>query len=426
MRPTDDAILAAVAAGFEDQVGFLQRLVAIPSQRGEEAGAQDLFARECRQRGYNTEIFPIDLDLIRHHPGFSPTTIPYDNVFNVVATHRPRRETGRSLILNGHMDVVPTGPAAMWTGSPYSGRREGDWVYGRGAGDMKAGIGANLAALDALRRLGLQPAATVHLQSVSEEECTGNGALACMARGFTAEAAIIPEPEDDRLVRANTGVLWFRVELSGVPVHVREAGSGANAIEATYRIIAALRRLEAAWNERKDDHPYFDTIDHPINLNIGKIEGGDWASSVPAWCAIDCRIAIFPGVSAADAAAEIEATIAAAAREDRFLANAPPTVTWNGFFAEGYVLEEGSEAEATLARAHLAAYRSPLQSFVSPSYLDGRVFVIYQGIPCLVYGPLSENVHGFDERVSLSSLQRVTGAIALFIADWCGVEPIEA
>jgi len=424
MRPGDDAILAAVDEGFDDQVDFLKALVRIPTQRGAEQPAQDLYARACRQRGYATEIFPIDLDLIRDHPGFSPATVDCSDMLNVVATHRPREETGRSLILNGHMDVVPTGPAKMWSRPPYEPAVEGDWLYGRGSGDMKAGLAANLFALDALACLGLQPAATVHLQSVSEEECTGNGALACMARGYTADAAIIPEPEDDKLVRANVGVLWFRVEIAGKPVHVREAGAGANAIEAVTRVIAALRGLEEEWNARRTQHRHFEDLDHPINFNVGMIEGGDWASTVAPWCAIDCRIAIYPGVKPADAAREVEAAVAAAARDDAFLSNNPPKVLWNGFFAEGYVLPEGTEAERTLARAHLSAHARPLETFVTPSYLDGRVFVIYQGIPCLVYGPVSRNIHGFDEAVSLSSLKRITGAIALFIADWCGVEPV--
>ncbi len=417
-------ILDAVAAGFGDQIAFLEELVACPSLRGREQTAQEAMARAFRARGYATGIWPIDLDSIRDHPGFSPVTVDYADALNVVATHRPRAETGRSLILNGHIDVVPEGPAALWTSPPFRARREGDWLYGRGAADMKAGLTANLFALDALRRIGFQPAATVHLQSVVEEECTGNGALACMARGYRADAALIPEPQDEKLVRANCGVLWFRIRVAGRPVHVREAGAGANAIEASFRVIAALRALEAEWNARKAAHPHFAELDHPINFNVGRIEGGDWASSVPAWCAIDCRIAIYPGERPADAAREIEAAVAQAARDDAFLSNMPPQIEWNGFFAEGYTLEPGSQAEAALGRAHLAAMSRPLESAVTPGYLDARVFAIYQDTPCLVYGPISQNIHGFDERVSLSSLRRVTGAIALFIADWCGLEPI--
>jgi acetylornithine deacetylase len=418
-------ILDAVAAGFAEQTGFLEELVSCPSLRGREQTAQDAMARAFRARGYPTEIWPIELDAIRHHPGFSPVTVDYSDMLNVVATHRPRAETGRSLILNGHIDVVPEGPAEHWTTPPYQPRIDGDWLYGRGAGDMKAGLTANLFALDALRRLGFQPAATVHLQSVVEEECTGNGALACLARGYRADAAIIPEPEDEMLVRANCGVLWFKVRVSGTPVHVREAGTGANAIEAAFRMIGALRGFEAEMNTRKAGRAHFEDLDHPINFNVGRIAGGDWASSVPAWCDFDCRIAIYPGDRPADVAREIEAVLAGAARDDAFLSNSPPQVTWNGFFAEGYVLEEGSEAEAVLGRAHLAAVSRPLEAFVTPGYLDARVFAIYQDTPCLVYGPISENIHGFDERVSLASLRRITGAIALFVAEWCGLEPVD-
>lgn len=114
--------------------------------------------------------------------------------------------------------------------------------------------------------------------------------------------------------------------------------------------------------------------------------------------------------------------MAAFARADRFLANNPPTVTFNGFHAEGYVQPPGTEAEAVLARAHEAATGRELQSFMTPGYLDTRIYALYDKIPSLCYGPISENIHGVDERVSLTSVKRITGAMALFVAEWCGVE----
>lgn len=420
-----EAILAEVRAGFEDQVRFTQELIRFPSLRGQEQTAQDFMVRELTRRGYVVDRWRLREEDIRHHPGFSPVATDYSNAYNVVGALRPREERGKSLILNGHMDVVPTGPADMWSAPPFEPRREGDWLYGRGSGDMKAGIAANVFAVDALARLGYRPAATLYQQSVIEEECTGNGALACLVRGYTADAAIIPEPEDDKLVRANVGVLWFRVHVRGHPVHVREAGTGGDAIEAAYRLMAGLRALEERWNAKKGEHRFFEDLDHPINLNVGRIEGGDWASTVPAWCSFDCRIAIYPDQDPAEAAREVEAQVRESAAAIPFLANTPPEVEFNGFFARGYVLEPGSEAEALLARCHLATYAAPLESFVTPGYLDGRVFVIYAGMPCLVYGPYSEAIHGFDERVRLSSVERITGTIALFIAQWCGLEPIE-
>ena len=147
----------------------------------------------------------IDVEKIENHPGFSPVKVDYSNAINVVGTHQPGTIQGRSLILNGHVDVVPTGPLEMWARPPFEPSIDEGWLYGRGGADMKAGLCANVFALDALRRLGLQPAGTVHVQSVTEEECTGNGALSALVRGYRADAALIPEPEENMLVRANVG-----------------------------------------------------------------------------------------------------------------------------------------------------------------------------------------------------------------------------
>jgi acetylornithine deacetylase len=419
-----ERILRAVDAGFAAQIDYTKDLMRFASVRGDEHAIQDFIFRTFRSRGYAMERFAMDEAALTAHPGGAPFSPAHSTAPIVVAIHRPREETGRSLILQAHVDVVPAGPADMWTHPPFEPAIDGDWLYGRGGADMKAGHAANLAALDALRSLGLQPAATIYLQSVVEEESTGNGALMTHLRGYRADAALIPEPEAEKLVRANVGVLWFEVEVRGHPVHVREMGQGANAIDAAYRVVGALRAIEADWNARKAAHEHFEGEEHPINLNIGKIEGGDWASSVPAWCRLSCRIAIYPGTTADAARQEIEQTVAAFSRADPFLANNPPRITFNGFYSEGFVLAPGSDAEKALGAAHRAATGAPLESFMTASYVDSRVYALYDKIPSLCYGPISRNIHGFDECVSLASLKRITGTIALFIADWCGVEPI--
>ncbi len=417
-----DDITAAVDANFDAQLKFTGDLVRFRSLRGDEHTIQDFAFREMRKRGLAMERFGMDREAIERHPGGSKFSDTHSDALIVVGTHRPRDETGRSLILQAHVDVVPEGPHDMWTHPPYEPVIKDGWLHGRGAADMKAGHAANFFALDALAALGLQPAATVHLQSVVEEESTGNGALMAHIRGYRADAALIPEPEDEKLARANAGVLWFQMEVRGHPVHVREMGTGANAIDAAYRVAGALRVLEAEWNARKTEHPLFAADPHPLNLNIGKISGGDWASSVPGWCRIDFRMAMFPGVTAASASREIETCIMAFSRQDAFLANNPPRVTWNGFFAEGYELEKGSAAEAALARAHLEVFHKPLEDIVTPAYLDTRVHALYDRIPALCYGPKSRGVHGYDEAVDIESVRRCTKTMALFVADWCGVE----
>jgi acetylornithine deacetylase len=416
------AIRHAVDAGFDEQIDLTAELVRYPSLRGAEHTAQDFLAGEMRRRGLAVDRWQVDIDAIRHLPGFSPVHVNYDNAFNVVGTWRADAPRGRSLILNGHIDVVPTGPLDMWTSPPFAPRRDGNWLYGRGAADMKAGLVGCLAALDALARAGYRPAADVAVQSVVEEECTGNGALACLARGYRADAVLIPEPMWGRLLRAQVGVIWFQVKVRGVPVHVRDAGAGANAIEAAYGLMQALHRLEEAWNARRGDYPSFAAVEHPINLNVGKIAGGDWPSSVPAWCTFDVRTAIFPGQDIADAKREIEQCLRDAARENRFLANHPPEIVYHGFEAEGYVLEGGEAPIAALGDAHRAVTGADLPEVASTATTDARFFGLYGGMPALVYGPNSDAIHGFDERVDLESLRRVTQTMALFIADWCGIE----
>ena len=189
-----DAILAAVAALRGDGERLLADLVRLPSLLGAEAPAQDLMARTFADLGLEVDRFAIDEAALRLQPGWSPSLTSYEGRENVVGVHKPHTAAGRSLILNGHIDVVPTGPEELWSAPPFEPVVRDGRLYGRGAGDMKAGIAAFVMAFKALKSLGLQPAAPVFLQSVVEEECTGNGALACVARGYRADAAVIPEP----------------------------------------------------------------------------------------------------------------------------------------------------------------------------------------------------------------------------------------
>ena len=418
----NDRILAAVDEGFAEQVAFTTELTRFPSLRGQEATAQDFMARAFARRGWDVDRWKIELDEIKSLPGFSPVTVSYDDAWNVVAALRSPSPKGRSLILNGHIDVVPTGPLELWSVPPFEPRVADGWLYGRGAGDMKAGLSACVAALDALASLGLRPAADVYVQSVVEEECTGTGALACLQRGYRAEAAIIPEPMGNCVSTAQIGVMWLQVRILGRPAHVGHAEQGANAIESSFPVIQALKELGARWNAER--HPLYQHHGHPLNFVLSRIEGGDWTSSVPSWCSFDMRIGIYPGVDLAWARQEVERTIAAASLHDPFLSNHPAEVVYHGFQAEGYVVTGAEAPLALLDACHQRAFGAQLAQVAATATTDARFFGLYGGIPALVYGPHAVDIHGFDERVELDSLRRVTQAIALFVADWCGLEEI--
>ena len=421
-------ILTAVDDLFDTEIDFLAELTSHPSTRGNEQSAQEFMATELAERGYDVDRWQIDVNDIQNLPGFSPVIGNYEDAVNVVGTHRSATQNGRSLILNGHIDVVPEGPADMWDTPPFAPRVDDGWMYGRGAGDMKAGLASNLFALDALKHCGLAPAGDVFFQSVVEEECTGNGALACLQRGYKADAALIPEPFSEQLVTAQLGVIWFQVHLKGLPTHVAYAGSGSNAIEAAIPLVAALHKMEHDWNLPDKRPSEYEHVHHALNLNVGKIEGGDWASSVPAWCVIDVRMGIFPGQDIGEAKRMIEDTIMEAARQSDFLRNNMPDVIYHGFHAEGYALardksQPATQAIDTLEGAHSAVTGTELDKVSITATTDARFFGLYADTPALVYGPRAEGIHGFNERVDLESVRRVTQTTALFIANWCGVEP---
>ncbi len=385
---------AADIAWMED---LLVELVVASS---EEAG-QGVMARAFADCGLTPVDVPMDAAAIRADPHHSPFSWDVSGKRNVVATWNGRG--GRSLILNGHVDVVPPASEALWTSPPFAPRRDGDWLYGRGAGDMKAGLVAMTGAVRALRRAGVELGGDLQLQSVVEEECTGNGTLQCLLAGAQADACVITEPHHDHLTVAQVGVLWFHVDVRGVPGHAARGGRGA--FDAALDVLAALRALEAELNE--DPPPPYDAIEHPINLNPGVVTAGDWPSTVPAECTLSCRIAMYPGQDPAELQRAVEAAVA------------PYPVRYDGFVCEGSVVDEGEDVVVALGDAYAAVHGDRPALRATTATTDARHFV-RRGIPAICFGPQAEQIHGIDERVSLRSMGEVARVLARFVLDWCG------
>jgi acetylornithine deacetylase len=411
---------AAVAATRADTVRMLSELVALPSLLGDEASAQDWMADTLGRMGLQVDRFDIDEATLRSHRGWSPSIVSYDGRPNVVGVHRPRESRGRSLILNGHIDVVPVGTAAMWTSPPFAPRVEGDRLYGRGAADMKAGIVAYLNAFRALQALGLEPAAPVYLQSVIEEECTGNGALACLVQGYHADAAVIPEPGNAILV-GQLGVMWLTLEVTGVPVHAMVAHTGTNAIDAARNLFAELKLLEREWNEPRRRHAMWCAHEHPINFNLGKLSGGEWASSVATTCVAEIRLSFYPDMSREAVRAAVEARLAEAHEAMAGREGIRYTVTYRGFQSEGCLLDRAAPLVTELAATHREVVGTEVELVVGTGTTDARSFNLYGPIPATCYGPVGADIHGIDEWVSIDSTVQVTEVLARFVARWCGV-----
>jgi len=418
------AILDAVDALRGDAVALLQRLVRHRSLLGQEQSCLAEMEAAYREIGLDPIRVPVNVDTLATHPGFSPPLIPYAGRDNVVAVHRPAQATGRSLMLQGHVDVVPEGAEELWTTPPFDPVIRNGRMYGRGAADMKAGITAYITAFRALHLAGLQPAAEVQMAAVIEEECTGNGALAVMQALPPPAACLIPEPGPgySALYVAQVGVVWAWITVIGRPAHVREMHAGINAIEAATAIVARFKDYESEMNRGERRHPAFAADNHPININLGTIEGGEWNSSVPTHARIGLRVGVMPGHSCRAVAADIERIVAEAAREPG-LAGARVRVAFKGFMADGATFEATQPISRAVAACHEQVAGEPPRHYAAAGLTDARFYTLYQGTQATCYGPDSDNIHGIDESVGLDSLHDVTRVLALTIAGWCGLEP---
>nr|WP_204251412.1 M20/M25/M40 family metallo-hydrolase [Exiguobacterium sp. N4-1P] len=174
----------------------------------DQAGSEDHAA------GTGLIYKPLDAPGFEEHPHRAPTEWPSTGRYNVISDLN-HGAPGPHLVFNGHLDVVPAEPVDMWTRPPWEPWQKDGWLYGRGAGDMKAGIAAMVMAVEAVRQAGVEINFPLTLQTVIEEECTGNGALACLHQGFSGDFVLIPEPFGAQIYAGQVGVLWFRMRLDG-------------------------------------------------------------------------------------------------------------------------------------------------------------------------------------------------------------------
>jgi acetylornithine deacetylase len=427
MTPLDPgarrAILDACDALREDSMRMLERLVRCPSTLGNEHAALAEMGRIYEGIGLAPRKVPVDVSALSGHPGFSPPLIGYEGRDNIVATHRPREAKGRSLVLQGHVDVVPEGAADEWTTPPFEPAIRGGRMYGRGAGDMKAGIVSYVTAFRALNAAGLQPAAEVQMHSVIEEECTGNGALACMLAMPKADAVIIPEPGPGlpALYSAEVGVVWAFVTVTGRPAHVRDKQAGVNAVEAAMTLWKRFEAYEREMNRAEHIHVSFRGVNHPVNVNLGTFDGGEWNSSVATRARLGLRVGVMMGNTADRVRADIE-RIVAEAGEDPAMRGAKVTVEFRGFHADPCVFDMQAPIVKLAMRSYAEVSGSELRHYPATGLTDGRFFQLYQSTPVACFGPDAQEIHGIDESVGLDSMHDITRSIALTMAEWCGVE----
>jgi acetylornithine deacetylase len=323
-----------------------------------------------------------------------------------------------SMILNGHVDVVSPEPADQWQHDPWGAEIEDNRLYGRGAVDMKAGVIANLFALKALIKAGIEPGGNVMLQSVVEEEAGGGGGtLACLMEGYTADGMIITEPFMMPVI-SHPGILYFRVKIKGLTAHAGHAHLGVNAIGKMMKVYQAMVDLDLQRAETKKFPLYHKVEGRSCHLNIGTFKAGDWVSTVAGFAEMACRISFIPGESMAETKQTVAQVIDDVARADDWLKDHPPEVEWFGWHTEPWYQDPADPFIKTVLPCFESVWDQKMEISGVTAGLDNR-FSSYFGFPSICFGPNGNNYHSFDEYVELDSLILTTKAVALATVNWC-------
>ena len=404
------------AIDVDGLVEYLCELISIPSVGGHESNAQRNVTAKMRRLGLAVETWNLDFDKLRSHPAFS---MPIQRKYGIGVVGSYGRSNGRSLLINGHIDVVSPGDESKWKYPPWKGTVEKGRVYGRGSADMKGGIVSALFAVKAIIDSDVPLKGKVILETVIGEEDGGVGALDAVLRGYRADAAIVPEPSELSAVPAHAGVISFRVTVQGKAAHASLRTDGVSAIDKFLPLNEALKRLEAERNARIKD-PLYTNFDIPSPLSIGKIVGGEWPGTVPEDLYFEGRVGVHTDETCEQVKRELEATVKKAADADPWLKGHQPKVDWNGYRFDPAKIP----ADHPIMETVKTAYRDvsgTLPRIEGKTYSsDMRLLINLAATPTIIFGPGElREAHSTDESVSVENLEKAAKTYALSILRWC-------
>ncbi|WP_129688560.1 peptidase [Gottfriedia acidiceleris] len=403
-------------------IELLQNLVREKSVSGNEASAQKIVSNYLQNLGLVIDRFEPSIEELTKSTYFISERTSFEDSPNIVAILKGTGN-GRSIILNGHIDVVPEGEISSWERHPYSGEIVGNRLYGRGATDMKGGNVAALFAIEAIKKLNIPLKGDIYFESVIEEESGGAGTLATILRGYVADAVLIPEPTKMKMFPKQQGSVWFRVKVKGKVAHGGTRYEGVSAIEKSIMVINHINQLEKVRNTRLQDDPLYKNVPIPIPINIGKINGGTWPSSVSDLVTLEGRLGVSPNETIDEAKLEITRWLKTLSLIDDWFIENPVEVEFFGARWLPGRIDLGHPFMESLKNSYQYVYKNEPIIEASPWGTDGGLFTQIKQIPTIVFGPGETKVaHYPNEYIDLDELFRCAEVIAYTLLDWCGVD----
>ncbi len=407
-----EEIRAAVSAVRGDAGQLLCELIRLPSMPGEEAEAVDC-AAEWFARVAEVERIPLSDELLNDVDYSDPVPgLHYDGRSNL-RVRKAGTGTGKTLLLNTHLDVVP---ASEGQERPFDPELMDGVVRGRGACDAKGQVATIYTLLAALKKLDAKLAGDVLVHLVVEEEVGGNGTLAMARRGEEADGCVVMEPTELRILSSVRGAVWFRVTCTGKPGHSGRAGDTVSALKMAIGIIGILERYHARLLSASRGIALFDRFANPMPITFGKLQAGNWPASAPAKAVIEGVLGLLPNKTRFEVMDEMRQAIMAEADE------------WTRehfelefmYRHDSHVLDPEHALPSTLAACCRETGLSGEINAMTAS-CDSWLYNNTLRVPSVVFGPGSLSVaHSCEEHIRMDDIEQAAVSLIAFAANWCG------
>ena len=416
-------IIDKIDASRDQAIKLLQDMVSIPSVTGDEAAIQRFMNDYLTGIGLDVDMWETDWEELKKHPGYRPVARGYENRPNIVATLKGTGG-GRSLLLNGHTDVIPVGDGEGWTNNPWSATIKEGRLYGRGSCDMKSGVASHVLAVQYLKELGLTPKGDVYINIVIDEEVSGHGTLDTVMRGYKADAGISGETSDLHVQPACIGRIWFEIEVQGKPAGVQQRYLGISAITLGNKVAAAVQELEDK-RVATVTHPLYPSAIDSLPCLIGSFQAGTYPSAFPATALLKGSIGTVPGEDHEGVKQSLVDKIAECAAGDPWMKDHPPVVRFVGYDAQASEIPRDHPIVDTVSRTYTELTGNKPIISGRQGAADTRFLNEYADTPTVIFGPGSTAVmHSDDEYVSIDDYITSIKVMALSIYDWCNSEAL--
>lgn len=411
---------SAVNKHFDNAVDFLCSLIKFESTRGKEGPVNRFIYNKMKPLCDQAELIPIPESFLTH-PDYSwhLEGLKYSNTQNVRLTFNPNIQTGKSLIINAHSDVVPPSKNQVDAFNP---KIENDKVFGRGACDDKGQIAVLYLILRCLNELKLKPSSKISIDIVIEEENGGNGTLFAIQNQMKADAVIVLEPTELKILPSVRGAVWFEIKCFGRPAH---SGSTTPGISAVKMAIQAMQILEDYHDEllkkSRGINKLFDEYENPMPLTFGMMNAGDWPATVPAVASVKGVFGFLPNASIQEVQNGMKNAIKK--HGDDWLKN-NFEITFDMLNNEGNQIPENHPLVESLKNAEQKAGITPVVSAMTAA-CDAWQYVHRLKVPTVVVGAGSiTHAHSNIEHIKIEDIRKLAETLIYFIDDWCGFTSI--